>query len=449
MNGDFFDNNEFDGKENTGVNETPRDGSSSQASDERTDAGQHPTGYVPPHAESSFTPNTSFSDPSVISENETPYTAKKQPKPVTRSGLAVACVCVALASSILTASIFSFGLAKGQFLNPSSGSTSTKTSIVTESTDEAAVQAVAEAVSPSVVGIVVATSSQSFFGTGTSSESEGSGIIYSEDGYIITNYHVISDAVESNGKISVYLESDSTTAISATVVGYDVSADLAVVKIDKNGLPSIGIGKSSDLKVGQTAIAVGNPGGMDFMGSVSKGIISGLDRTIQLENTTEINLIQTDAAINPGNSGGALVNSSGQLIGVNSAKMASENFEGMGFAIPVDDVVEICDRIISKKDAPVGYVGVEISTRYDASTLQMMGYPAGVVVAGVAAGSPAANAGIEKGDIITQFNGTAVTGYTVFNSEKMKYLPGDEVTLTVYRGGKTYSVKITLGTANS
>ncbi len=449
MNGDFFDNNEFDGKENTGVNETPRDGSSSQASDERTDAGQHPTGYVPPHAESSFTPNTSFSDPSVISENETPYTAKKQPKPVTRSGLAVACVCVALASSILTASIFSFGLAKGQFLNPSSGSTSTKTSIVTESTDEAAVQAVAEAVSPSVVGIVVATSSQSFFGTGTSSESEGSGIIYSEDGYIITNYHVISDAVESNGKISVYLESDSTTAISATVVGYDVSADLAVVKIDKNGLPSIGIGKSSDLKVGQTAIAVGNPGGMDFMGSVSKGIISGLDRTIQLENTTEINLIQTDAAINPGNSGGALVNSSGQLIGVNSAKMASENFEGMGFAIPVDDVVEICDRIISKKDAPVGYVGVEISTRYDASTLQMMGYPAGVVVAGVAAGSPAANAGIEKGDIITQFNGTAVTGYTVFNSEKMKYSPGDEVTLTVYRGGKTYSVKITLGTANS
>ena len=449
MNGDFFDNNEFDGKENTGVNETPRDGSSSQASDERTDAGQHPTGYVPPHAESSFTPNTSFSDPSVISENETPYTAKKQPKPVTRSGLAVACVCVALASSILTASIFSFGLAKGQFLNPSSGSTSTKTSIVTESTDEAAVQAVAEAVSPSVVGIVVATSSQSFFGTGTSSESEGSGIIYSEDGYIITNYHVISDAVESNGKISVYLESDSTTAISATVVGYDVSADLAVVKIDENGLPSIGIGKSSDLKVGQTAIAVGNPGGMDFMGSVSKGIISGLDRTIQLENTTEINLIQTDAAINPGNSGGALVNSSGQLIGVNSAKMASENFEGMGFAIPVDDVVEICDRIISKKDAPVGYVGVEISTRYDASTLQMMGYPAGVVVAGVAAGSPAANAGIEKGDIITQFNGTAVTGYTVFNSEKMKYSPGDEVTLTVYRGGKTYSVKITLGTANS
>ena len=209
MNGDFFDNNEFDGKENTGVNETPRDGSSSQASDERTDAGQHPTGYVPPHAESSFTPNTSFSDPSVISENETPYTAKKQPKPVTRSGLAVACVCVAFASSILTASIFSFGLAKGQFLNPSSGSTSTKTSIVTESTDEAAVQAVAEAVSPSVVGIVVATSSQSFFGTGTSSESEGSGIIYSEDGYIITNYHVISDAVESNGKISVYLESDS------------------------------------------------------------------------------------------------------------------------------------------------------------------------------------------------------------------------------------------------
>lgn len=404
------------------------------------------------HGENSYTP-VSFSAGSRADQGQTPppmYTKpKKQPKPVTRGGMIIACVCVALAASIITSSIFCFAFSKGQFLNPSLGSSGTKTSIVTESTDEAAVQAVAEAVSPSVVGIVVSTQSLGFFGTGTSSESEGSGIIYSADGYIITNYHVISSAVESTGKISVYLQSDSDTAVSATVVGYDVSADLAVIKIDKNGLPAIEIGDSSVLKVGQTAIAVGNPGGMDFMGSVSKGIISGLDRTIQLENTTEINLIQTDAAINPGNSGGALVNSSGQLIGVNSAKMASDSFEGMGFAIPVNDVVSICDRIISKKDAPVGYVGVEISTRYDASTLQMMGYPAGVVVAGVTAGSPAEKAGIEKGDIITQFNGTAVTGYTVFNSEKMKYSPGDEITLTVYRGGKNYSVKLTLGTANS
>lgn len=402
--------------------------------------------------ENSFTPQ-SFTPASQGGYGQNPpplkQKPKKQPKPVTRGMLAVACVCVAVAASIITSSVFCFGMAKGQFLNPSSNASGVKTSIVTESTDEAAVEAVAEAVSPSVVGIVVSTQSMGFFSSGSTSASEGSGIIYSADGYIITNYHVISSAVESTGTIGVYLQSDSETAVSATVVGYDVSADLAVIKIDKNGLPTIETGDSSSLKVGQTAIAVGNPGGMDFMGSVSKGIISGLDRTIQLENTTEINLIQTDAAINPGNSGGALVNSSGQLIGVNSAKMASENFEGMGFAIPVNDVVSICDRIISKKDAPVGYVGVEISTRYDASTLQMMGYPAGVVVAGVAADSPAAKAGIEKGDIITQFNGTAVTGYTVFNSEKMKYSPGDEVTLTVYRGGKNYSVKITLGTANS
>ena len=404
------------------------------------------------HGENSYTPAAVSAAPEV-GQSQTPplvYTKpKKQPKPVTRGGLIIACVCVALAASIITSSIFCFAFSKGQFLNPSSNSSGTRTSIVTDSTDEAAVQAVAEAVSPSVVGIVVSTQSLGFFGNDTSSESEGSGIIYSDDGYIITNYHVISSAVESTGKISVYLQSDSDTAVSATVVGYDVSADLAVVKIDKTGLPAIEIGDSSTLKVGQTAIAVGNPGGMDFMGSVSKGIISGLDRTIQLENTTEINLIQTDAAINPGNSGGALVNSSGQLIGVNSAKMASDTFEGMGFAIPVNDVVSICDRIISKKDAPVGYVGVEISTRYDASTLQMMGYPAGVVVAGVTSGSPAEKAGIEKGDIITQLNGTAVTGYTVFNSEKMKYSPGDEITLTVYRGGKNYSVKLTLGTANS
>ena len=453
MNDNFFGGNEFDDKDviNNDEHSAEREPVLPQNETQNFDNGGSfaSEAYTPHPAESSYTPNTYYPQQPPRQDNRPPFNPKKQPKPVTRSGLAIACVCVALASSVLTASIFCFGLAKGQFLNPTADPSPTKTSIVTDSTDEAAVQAVAEAVSPSVVGVVVTTSSQSFFGNGLSSESEGSGIIYTQDGYIITNYHVISDAVESGGKISVYLESDSSTPISATVVGYDVSADLAVIKIDKQGLPNIEIGSSSELKVGQTAIAVGNPGGMDFMGSVSKGIISGLDRTIQLENTTEINLIQTDAAINPGNSGGALVNSSGQLIGVNSAKMASTNFEGMGFAIPVDDVVTICDRIISKKDAPVGYVGVEISTRYDSSTLQMMGYPAGVVVAGVAAGSPAADAGIEKGDIITEFNGTAVTGYMVFNSEKMKYSPGDEVTLTVYRGGKTYSVKITLGTANS
>ena len=256
--------------------------------------------------------------------------------------------------------------------------------------------------------------------------------------------------VENRGVVSVYLPEDTDTAVTAQVIGYDISSDLAVLKIDKTNLTAIELGNSDEIKVGQTAIAIGNPGGMDFMGSVSMGIISGLDRTLQLENSnTEIHLIQTDAAINPGNSGGALVDAKGTLIGINSAKMATENFEGMGFAIPVNDAARIVDRIINNVDAPQPYVGIEINTYYDGNTLNMMGYPSGVVVASVAEGGPAQKAGIKRSDIITHFNGAAVANYNQFNSEKSKYAPGDTVTLTIYRNGKNLQLPLVLGTANN
>ena len=266
----------------------------------------------------------------------------------------------------------------------------------------------------------------------------------------MTNYHVISEAVENNGSISVFLPSDSQTAIDAKVIGYDVSADLAVVKIEKTGLTAIEIGDSDEVKVGNTAVAVGNPGGLQFMGSVSAGIISGLNRTIQMENTGEyVNLIQTDAAINPGNSGGALVNSNGFLIGLNSAKLASTEYEGMGFAIPSNTVVSICKRIIENVDEPQSYLGLDISSYYTSERLNMMGYPSGVVVERVSEGSPAESAGLQRGDIITQFNNTDITSLAMYNSEKAKYAPGETISLTVYRQNKLYTVKITLGTANS
>ena len=389
-----------------------------------------------------------------------PAPKKKETKTVPFSTAVVASVVVSVISSLLVMLIMLYGVRVSDMLpqnddtpltsSPTTSSgTNNTTNIVVDTTAQTSAEAVARKASPSVVGIVVTSSVNYYFFGESDTSSEGSGIIYSKDGYIITNYHVISEAVEGNGKVSVYLPSDPQTPLEATVIGYDISCDLAVIKVNKTDLTPIELGNSDELKVGQTAIAIGNPGGLDFMGSVSMGIISGLDRTLQLEaSSTEIHLIQTDAAINPGNSGGALTNIEGKLIGINSAKMASSNFEGMGFAIPVNDAVKIIDRIIKNIDAPKPYFGLEISTYYSGSTLKMMGYPEGVVVSAVTEGSPAQKAGIIRSDIITHIDGNAVTSYSQFNSEKAKYAPGDTVELTVYRRGKSYKATVTLGTAN-
>lgn len=373
-------------------------------------------------------------------------------KPAKKSGITskivISSIISAIIASLITCTVFMFGSNIG--LNTILGGKSDKTTnIVVDSSAENPAQAVAEKVGPSVVGVVVTSSVNNFFFGNTQQQSQGSGIIYSSDGVVITNYHVIQAAVEGNGKLDVYLPSDLDTGIEASVIGYDVSADIAVIKINKSGLSAIETGDSSNLKLGQTAIAIGNPGGMEFYGSISQGIISGLNRTIQLESSSSVKLIQTDAAINPGNSGGALVDIQGKLIGVNSAKLASDGYEGMGFAIPVNDVVSICDRIINKQGQPKPYLGIELSSYYTAEILQQMGYPAGVVVTEVAENSPADEAGIERGDIITEFNGVAVSGVTQYNSEKDKYSPGEAINLTIYRQGKSYTAKLTLGTANS
>lgn len=337
---------------------------------------------------------------------------------------------------------------------------------------ESLIPAVAKKAAPSVVGVRVTTTSSyySFFGMG-GSQSEGSGVIYTEDGYIITNYHVIADAVEGSSNsnysygfgfgfgyddggsesstVSVFLPSDPDTEIPAEIIGYDVSADVAVLKINKNGLPAIEIADSDEISVGDTTVAIGNPGGLDFMGSVSTGIVSGLNRTLSTENGIEMNLIQTDAAINPGNSGGALVNSKGQLIGINNSKISGDGFEGMGFAIPSNTVIEIVERLINQENQPTAYLGVTIDTNYTASALQSMGYPAGVVVFSVTEGSPAYNAGIQQYDIITAINGTPITTYAQLNSEKNKYSPGDTISVTIYRNGQTADAQVTLGTSQS
>lgn len=379
------------------------------------------------------------------------YSQPPQKKPK-KQGVWIIVICCILAAVIGAASSASVFI----FLGENDNSTVTEKTVLEQSkininVDKQAssvVEAVATKVTPSVVGIRTTTSVASFFGNEESS-GEGSGVIYKADGYIITNYHVISGSVgNSSSKIEVFLEDDANSkSYEASVVGYNISSDLAVIKIDAKNLPTIEISDSKKLKVGQYVITVGNPGGLEFMDSVTYGVISGLNRIVSSDS--EIPLIQTDAAINPGNSGGALVNAEGELVGINSSKIVAEEFEGMGFAIPSNTVVEICNRIIEKENSSEPYIGITLSEKYTAEILNYYGYPEGAVVLSVAKGSPAYDTGIRKGDIITEFGGSAVKDYEAFYKLFEKVSPNQQVSVKIYRGGSIYSATIKIGSNNS
>ena len=377
------------------------------------------------------------------------YTPPKKTKKYGASVVIISCILSAVIGAASAASVFMFlgnNNTESNLQQPILQGNNVNINVDEEATS--VVEAVATKVTPSVIGIRTTTSVMSFFGNQQSS-GEGSGVVYKQDGYIITNYHVISDAIgNSSSKIEVFLDNDKDAkSYEASVVGYNISSDLAVVKINATGLTPIEIVDSSDLKVGQYVITVGNPGGLEFMDSVTYGVISGLNRI--MSSDSEIPLIQTDAAINPGNSGGALVNTSGKLVGINSAKIVSEEFEGMGFAIPSNTVVEICNKIIEKENSPEPYIGVTLSEKYTAQMLMLYGYPKGAVILTVADGSPAYQTGIRKGDIITEFNGTVVEDYKQFNELFEKVKPGEEITVKIYRNGKYYSAKLKIGSNNS
>lgn len=322
----------------------------------------------------------------------------------------------------------------------------TNTTINVEKVSNSAIEAVAEKASPSVVGIRTTMAVNNFFGGSEDyTAGEGSGIIYTEDGYIITNYHVLENAIKaSSGKIEVFLNEDNSKSYSAKVIGYNISYDLAVIKIDGKNLKAVELGDSDKLKRGQYVAAIGCPGGLDFMGSVSYGIISGLNRQVNESTKESIALIQTDAAINPGNSGGALLDIEGKLIGVNSSKISATEYEGMGFAIPINTVKEICNKIIENKDKPQPYVGISLSETYDEQTLNRLGFPSGAVVASVATDSPAYEAGIRRGDIITEFASQKISNYNDLYDAISNCTAGEKVSVKLYRSGKYYKTDITV-----
>lgn len=268
--------------------------------------------------------------------------------------------------------------------------------------------------------------------------SEGSGIIATSDGYIITNAHVV-DGADSLKVIT----SDGKT-YEAELIGSDSMTDLAVIKVDAEGLTAAEFGSSSDLVVADPVIAIGNPGGLQS--SVTVGYVSALNRPVTSSDTGyTMNCIQTDAAINPGNSGGALVNMYGQVIGINSSKIVATGYEGLGFAIPIDDALPIISNL---KD--YGYVKdramLGISGQYlDSWTANFYGLPSGMYVAEVNNES-VSNAGVQQGDVITKIDDEEITSANTISNYIAKKKPGDEVTLTITRGltNKTFTCKVTL-----
>lgn len=286
---------------------------------------------------------------------------------------------------------------------------------------------IAKQVGPAVVGITSVLPGQlSIFGTTAQSSSQGSGIILSSDGYIVTNNHVVA------GATAVTVTLNTGKEYSAKIIGLDEQTDLAVIKIEpKDQLTVAKLGDSSNIEVGERVVAIGNPMGLEFFGSVTQGIVSAKNRSISVDNRT-MNLIQTDAAINTGNSGGALINGYGEVIGINSVKVTTTGVEGMGFAIPISEANPVISDLLEYgyvKGRPV----IGISTRdVDEYMSQKYSWPEGVQVMGVNS-EAAVSAGLEQGDIIVSVNGQPVKTGEELNEIKDKHKPGERLKLEVYK----------------
>ena len=344
------------------------------------------------------------------------------------------------------------------FGNPVTHQTTVKeqtkqTKPITDTRNTYVVQAAKES-GPAVVGITTQVFQKDIFNrTIYAGEGVGSGVLIDNDGHIVTNNHVVAGA--KNGEVTVSLSNGST--VTGTVIGTDAQTDLAVVKIDPpKDIQPIKIGDSDSLQVGEPAIAIGNPLGLEFKGSVTSGVISALARTID-DQGQRFPLIQTDAAINPGNSGGALINIEGQVIGINSSKISStsdsgsgNSVEGMGFAIPANDVVKIINQLEANGKVIRPALGITMANLSDLSTttISRLNIPtsvtSGIVVASVQSGMPAEGV-LKKYDVITAIDDKDVSSITDLQSVLYGHSTGDSIKVTFYRGTdkKTETIKLT------
>lgn len=308
----------------------------------------------------------------------------------------------------------------------------------------------ANKVLPSIVGITVEyTVNSPYYGYSmkSSASASGSGVIISEDGYILTNNHIVNTSSTSSyyqvsqaNKVTVKLYNDDTI-YDATIVGTDETTDLAVIKIEKTGLPAAELGNSDSVKVGEFSMAIGNPLGMES--TVTAGIISAVNRTITSDNRN-YTVIQTDAAINSGNSGGALVNSKGQVIGINTLKLSGTGIEGIGFAIPINSTVDIYKQLISDGKVKRPYIGIS-GRDINEQTAKQYKLVEGVYIVSVEPYSSAEKAGLKSYDVITEVDGKKITSMDELNEIKNSHKIGDIINLKVYRDNNYIDVQVTLG----
>ncbi len=322
----------------------------------------------------------------------------------------------------------------------------TTTELTTQTVDTSTEMSAAEVYAANVNSIVgiTTTITTNYFGYETTSAASGSGIVYTSDGYILTNYHVIEDS--SSITVTTY----DGTAYDAELIGYDESNDIAVLKVEATDLSAAVFGDSDSLNVGDQVIAIGNPLG-ELTFSLTSGVVSALDRQVTLSTSVTMNLIQTDCAINSGNSGGALFNMYGEVIGITNAKYSSSSsgtsVDNIGFAIPINEVQSIIQSIIEDGVVSKPYIGVSVMDV--GSDLLSYGMPEGARVASVTEDSPAEEAGLEENDIITKFGDTEITGSSDLVSAVKAASVGETCTMSVYRSGETIELTITIGESTS
>lgn len=302
--------------------------------------------------------------------------------------------------------------------------------------------AVAKKSLDSVVGITTVGVQENMFFQGRVVEGVGSGVVVSKDGYILTNAHVVQDGKAE--KIEVLLTNGKKS--SAKLLWYDTTLDLAVIKTDMTGLKPVEMGDSDKVRIGDKAIAIGNPLRLDLQSTLTSGYISGKDRTITLQNGLQMDgLMQTDAAINSGNSGGGLFDQEGKLIGINTAKASAE---GIGFTIPINVAKTIVDNIVSGgsfEGVKLGISGVDVKT-FQQATGQKLSIDKGIYVVEVVRGSSAQKAGVTRGDIITKVNGKEINTMSSLKKALLEVRPQQKGKITVYRDGNTKDLDIEFST---
>ncbi len=437
MNNSYENNNSEQNYENQHVSYN------SYASEGAANAGENANTY----ANASESTGASYGAP--FAQPQQPAQSYEMPKKHKKGGAAAKVAALALCCALVGGVC---GGALGAKLVPQKASTSStvlqgsreNTVIDVKSIDTSKQLTAAEVYAQNVnstVGVTTSITSTNFWGYQTTAAASGSGFIISEDGYIVTNYHVIEDA--ESVKVTTY----SGESYDATIIGYDESNDVAVLKIDATGLSPVVIGDSDNMNVGDSVVAIGNPLG-ELTFSLTSGAVSALDREVTLSSNVTMDLIQTDCAINSGNSGGALFNMYGEVIGITNAKYSSSSsseasIDNIGFAIPMNRVYGIIKSIIENGYIAKPYIGVSAA---DVSTeTQAYGLPQGAAIKSVTEGSPAAQAGLQVNDIITKVGDKEITGSGDLVDVVSEASSGDVLKMTVYRSGSTIEIDVTVG----